>query len=100
MSDRHIPITEGTCWCGIDHHCCHVNQHVDDIERELEEVCCLCGMVLPIIRGKSEKHGPWAPWVYVPIHVEPEKDVCSGLAHPVGLLPWHVKQVYLVQKVI
>ena len=82
---RHTPITEGegACWCGVQHHCCHIVPGSEGTE----EVCCMCGDVLPILKLPIEEHGPWAYWLYVPQKVTPSNDVCAGFKPPPGDWP-------------
>ncbi len=74
---RHTP---GDCHCGLYHHCCHVNQNIEDIGAE--EICCHCGMTMPILRTPVEDHGPWVWWIYKNKTVSPEHDICPGSRVP------------------
>ena len=77
--------TPGECWCGLFHHCCHLNREADRPYEE--EVCCWCGEVLPILHIRPvEDHGPHAPWLYNPQHISPEQDICPGLVQRVSQL--------------
>ncbi len=74
---RHTP---GECFCGIYHHCCHVNQNIEDIGSE--EICCHCGMTMPVLKLPVEEHGPWVWWIWKNQTVAPENDICPGSRIP------------------
>lgn len=78
---KHTPITEGEdglCWCGVQHHCCHIIPGTAGSE----EICCLCGDILTIQKAPHETHGPWAYWLYEPVKTTPKDDVCKGARTP------------------
>lgn len=74
---QHIP---GDCWCERFHHCCHVDQSIEDVG--YQEICCHCGETMPIHHLPVENHGPWAWWLYTPQEVAPEDDNCTGAKEP------------------